>query len=45
MNYSQLKDIHQLTNDYTQLQLEKAELAQKVEEPDITSKVAGYIER
>jgi hypothetical protein len=41
INYSQLKDIHQLTNDYTQLQLEKVELAHKVEELDITTKVAG----
>jgi DNA anti-recombination protein RmuC len=40
MNYSQLKRIHKLTNDHTQLQLEKAELAQKVEELEITSKVA-----
>jgi hypothetical protein len=41
MNYSQLKDIHQLTNDYTQVQLEKAELLQKVDDLDITSKVAA----
>ncbi len=41
VNYSQLKDIHQLTNDYTQVQLEKAELLQKVDDLDITSKVAA----
>jgi hypothetical protein len=41
MNYSQLKRVHKLTNDHTQLQLEKAELAQNVEEVDITSKVSA----
>jgi hypothetical protein len=41
MNYAQLKRIYKLTDDYTQLQMEKAELTQKVEELDITSKVAA----
>ncbi len=41
VNYSQLKDIHQLTNDYTQVQLEKAELLQKIDDLGITSKVAA----
>jgi hypothetical protein len=41
VNYSQLKRLHQLTNDYTQVQLEKAELLQKVDDLDITSKVTA----
>ena len=55
VNYSQLKDIHRLTDDHAQVQLEKIELTQKVEGLDITSKVEaiqkkskstkGYTER
>ena len=40
MNYTQLKNIYKLTDDYTQVQLEKAELSQKLDGLDITSKVA-----
>jgi hypothetical protein len=41
MNYTQLKTIYKLTDDYAQVQLEKVELSQKVEGLDITSKVAA----
>jgi hypothetical protein len=41
MNHEQLMDIHKLTDDYTQVQLEKAELSQKLDGLDITGKVAA----
>ena len=44
VNYSQLKDIHRLTDDHAQVQLEKIELTQKVEGLDITSKVEAIQE-
>jgi hypothetical protein len=40
MNYTQLKSIYKLTDDYAQVQLEKAELSQKLDGLDITNKVA-----
>jgi hypothetical protein len=41
MNYAQLKRLYKLTDDYTQIQLEKEELTKKVNGLDITSKVAA----
>ncbi len=41
MNYAQLKNIYKLTDDYTQVQMEQAELTQKVDGLDITNKVAA----
>jgi hypothetical protein len=41
MNYAQHKQLYRLTDDYTQIQLEKEELTQKVHGLDITNKVAA----
>ena len=41
MNYEQLKRLYKLTDDYTQIQLEKEELTQKVDGLNITKKVAA----
>jgi hypothetical protein len=41
INYAQLKQLYKLTDDYTQIQLEKEELTQKVDGLDITNKVVA----